>query len=399
MHKSDTPQAEGIRPAAERSHQENSSRRLLFVTPRYTPLTGGVETHVEQVARRLAAAGLDVHVLTTRPPDTPAQEIYDGVCIQRVGYWPAGSDLYFAPEMRRVIQTGGWDLVHVQSYHTLVAPLAMWSALKAGIPYVATFHGGGNSSALRSSVRGLQQAALAPLLRRAERLVAVARFEIPLFSQRLDIPKEKFAWIPNGADLPALPEGPAPSRTGTRIASVGRLERYKGHQRILAALPEILKERPDAHLWIAGSGPYESELRSLAEELGVEDRVEISSVPAHDRQRMAQELSEVDLVVLLSEYETHPIAVLEALAFKRPVLVADTSGMSELSQKGWVRAVPLESSPEQIARAALEQIEHPIQPENLQIPTWDECAAGLLALYESIWEKEKEGLREEAVHA
>jgi glycosyltransferase involved in cell wall biosynthesis len=389
MHKSSTPQAEGIHSAAESSHQENGSHRLLFVTPRYTPLMGGVETHVEQVALRLAAAGLDVHVLTTRPPDTPAQEIRDGVCIHRVGYWPAGSDLYFAPEMRRVIQTGGWDLVHVQSYHTLVAPLAMASALRAGIPYVVTFHGGGNSSTLRSRVRSIQQAALAPLLRRAERLVAVASFEIPHFSQRLGIAQEKFTLIPNGADLPALPDGPAPGRNGTRIASVGRLERYKGHQRIIAALPHILKERPDAHLWIAGSGPYEDDLKRLAEKLGVAERVEIRAVPPQERERMARELAQVDLFVLLSEYETHPIAVLEALAFKRPVLVVDTSGMSELSQKGWARAVPLESSPEQVARAALEQIEHPIQPENLEIPTWDDCARGLLALYESIWEKDR----------
>ena len=46
---------------------------------------------------------------------------------------------------------------------------------------------------------------------------------------------------------------------------------------------------------------------------------------------MAEELSQAALVVLLSEYETHPIAVLEAVALGRPALVAATSGLSESS--------------------------------------------------------------------
>jgi glycosyltransferase involved in cell wall biosynthesis len=299
--------------------------------------------------------------------------------------WPSDRDYYLAPDVARVVAGGGWEIVHCQSYHTLVPPLAMLAALRARIPYVVTFHGGGHSSRLRTALRGAQRVLLRPLLARADRLVAVARFEIPFYSRALGVPTDRFVYIPNGIDL----GGPAPAERppvdGALIASVGRLERYKGHHRILAALPAILAARPDARLWIAGVGPYESELRRLADRLGVADRVEIRAIPADDRTAMAAELSRAAVVTLLSEYETHPLAAMEAIALGRPTLVADTSGLSELASRGLATAIPLHSSPRRVAAAVLEQLRRPATPPaRLEVPTWDDCAADLLTLYRSV---------------
>ena len=357
--------------------------RVLMVTPRFFPAIGGVETHVDQVARRMAQAGAVVTVLTTdRSGTLPRREERDGVTIERVRAWPAERDYYFAPGVCRVIARGDWDLVHCQSYHTFVAPLAMLAALRAGLPYVVTFHGGGHSSRLRNAIRGAQWAALRPLLARATRLVAIAQFEIALYGQRLRLPPERFVFIPNGADLPVAPQ-PLPGG-GPLIASVGRLERYKGHQRVIAALPKVVEQCPDVRLRIVGTGPYEPELRRLAQKLGVAQRVEIGGIAPTDRQGMAAVLGSAALVALLSEYETHPIAALEALAVGRPVLVADSSGLGELAAQGLARAVPLGSSSAQVAAAILEQLRQPLVPPSIALPTWDDCATQLLALYHSI---------------
>ncbi len=225
---------------------------------------------------------------------------------------------------------------------------------------------------------------LRPFLARADKLIAISDFEIPLFSERLRLSEEQFVLIPNGADLPNLAEGETVPVEEGLIVSIGRLEQYKGHHRVITALPKILEQRPDAHLWIAGAGPYESKLRELARQLGVAHRVDIHAIPASDRQRMAQELSKAALVVLLSEFETHPIAILEAVSLGRPVLVADTSGLSELAQKGLARAIPLKSTSSQIANAIVEQLQLPQKPVKVNLPTWDECATGLLSLYSDI---------------
>src|SRR5690242_16353310 len=103
--------------------------RVLFVTPRYFPYIGGVENHVYQVASRLVRVGVDTTVLTTdHTGQLPAAERVQGIKVRRVRAWPAKEDYYFAPDIYRIITQERWDIVHVQSYHTFVAPIAMLAA-------------------------------------------------------------------------------------------------------------------------------------------------------------------------------------------------------------------------------------------------------------------------------
>ena len=218
-----------------------------MVTPRSPLSQGGVERHVMEVSRRIVAAGAAVEVLCTEPGARGvAERGARGVRIRTVPAWPANRDWCLAPRLWREMSRRPWDVVHVQSYHTFVAPLAMLRALWLRIPYVVTFHGGGHSSEARNRARGLQRRLLRPLLRRASRLVAVARFEIDEYGEELGLPPERFVFIPNGTDLAfsdaansnGAPDGPP------AIASIGRLERYKGHHRVLAAFPTCSPASP-----------------------------------------------------------------------------------------------------------------------------------------------------------
>lgn len=359
-----------------------------MVTPHYLPHVGGVEQHVHEVATRIAASGrASVEVITTGAELGLAPTGTDGpVALTRLRALPKGRDWLLAPELPRRLRAEPWDVIHLQSYHTLIAPLTMATAARLGVPYVVTFHGGGSSSPVRHGARDLQRRLLGPLLRRAAALVAVAQFEVTEYGGRLGIPAERFALIPNGVDLPDPgPRDPAADAPpGPLIASVGRLERYKGHHRVIEALPHVLRERPGARVWIAGSGPYEAELRALAARLGVEDRVEIGAVPPDRRAEMARRLRASDLVVLLSDFETHPIAALEALSLQRPLLVATGSGLGELADRGLARSVDPAAAPDVIARAMLRELDDPLSPAALDLPTWDDCAAELLALYTRI---------------
>ena len=366
-----------------------NSLRLLLVSARYSPYLGGVETHVYEVGRRLAQAGVHVTVLTTDPSGRlPTVEESNGIQIQRVRAWPTNKDYYFAPAIYRIITRGRWDLVHCQGYHTMVAPLAMLAALRANVPYVVTFHSGGHSSRFRNALRGLQRMMLRPLLRRAQKLISVAEFEADFFREHLRFPSERFLVIPNGAHLPQVSEYTEgitdEASNDSLIVSIGRLERYKGHQRVIAALRKVQERVPNVRLRILGAGPYESALQKMARDLGVAERVEIRAVPPDDRSSMASLIARADLVTLLSEYESQGIAVLEALALHRPVLVADTSGLREFVNRGLARAVPLESTPEEVAAAVVDQLRQPLVPVNFELPTWDDCAANLLALYQTV---------------
>lgn len=360
-----------------------SSLRLLLVTARYFPYMGGIETHTYEVARRLARRQVEVTVLTSDPSGqlAPYEEV-EGIQIRRVKAWPADRDYYFAPGIRRVIREKQWDVIHSQGCHTFVPPFAMWGAQEMGLPYVVTFHTGGHSSRLRNSIRGLQWTLLQPLLTRASRWVGVSEYEANYFKNRLHLPTNRLSVIPNGSDLPRLSH-PVSVEPGL-IISPGRLEEFKGHQRVIAALPQIIAQVPNAHLLILGSGPYERDLRQLVEQLELGDRVEIRSIPPSQREVMAATLARATLVVLLSEAESHPVAVMEALLLGRPVLAADTTGLHELGERGLVQTLPLESSGDETAQAIANGLRQPFQPKAVRLPSWDDCANQLLELYQSV---------------
>ena len=231
--------------------------RILIVTPRDPRTQGGVERHVAEVARRHAAAGHEVTVLCgDAEGDAPRTERRDGYEVRVLPAHPRGRDWFLVPRLWREMRRARPEIVHVQSYHTLVPPLAMLRALRLRVPYVLTFHGGGHSSGARNRARTAQRRVQRPLLARAAKLVAVARFEIAEYGEELRLGPEHFALIPNGTDL-SFAAG-EPDRTGPpTVASVGRLERYKGHHRVIEAFPETLRRRPDARLQIVGTGPYE----------------------------------------------------------------------------------------------------------------------------------------------
>lgn len=358
---------------------------VLMVTPRYHPFSGGVETHVAEVSARLARHGFNVSVLTTNPHGSLLQsEVLDGINVCRVRTWSGSGDFYFAPAIYSGIDAANCDLLHVQSYHTFVAPLAMVAALRWKLPYVLTFHGGGHSSRLRHAARPIQRRALRPLIRRAARLVAVAPFEVDQYSAELKLRRSQFVVIPNGSDLRLVNVGaPSPSAPPL-IVSIGRLERYKGHQRVIAAFPRVQKRYPDAHLWIAGTGPYEDRLKRQIARLGLEESVEIRAIPPGEREKLAQELSKAALICVLSEFESHPIAALEALALGRRLLVSDAPGLRELAHQGLVHVIPLRASSETVAAAIVEGLSTPHVQTEIRLPTWDTCAASLASLYRTV---------------
>ena len=112
------------------SDRPTRALRILMVTPRYLPEMGGIETHVREVGSRLAAHH-SVQVLTTdRSRTLPPHETQAGMRIRRVAAWPRRADYYLAPGIWREIMRSDCDVIHIQGYHTLVAPLAMLAAVR-----------------------------------------------------------------------------------------------------------------------------------------------------------------------------------------------------------------------------------------------------------------------------
>jgi glycosyltransferase involved in cell wall biosynthesis len=354
---------------------------ILVVTPNYLPTMGGVETHIYETTYRLPALGFSPRILTAdRTRSLPATEEIRGTPVQRVPAYPSNRDWLFAPGAVGAVSRTDAALVHIQSVATAVAPLAMIGAVRSRKPFVVTFHTGGHSSALRRLLRSTQWRTLGPLLRRATKLVAVSEFEIELFARALHIPRSRFALIPNGSDLPKpLCSGRPAVTDGLKVVSVGRLEKYKGHHRVIEAIPELRRRCPGASLTIVGSGPYDAELHKQATSLGLDECVSFETFPPSDRQGLADLLASSHVVALLSDYEAHPLTVMEALAVGTPVLASDTTGFAELGRANLIRTIPSRSSPADVATAIAATSE--TSPPVLPLPSWDDCAEQLAEVY------------------
>lgn len=342
-----------------------------------------METHTQEVVKRLAAEW-DITVLTTDPSgELPTRERRrDGVMIARVPAYPRKGDLFLAPRIPEFIARGRWDLIHCQGYHTLVPPLAMLAAMMLGTNFLISLHSGGHASAIRRAIRRPQHLVLRPLISRAQRIIAVSRFERDAFAASLGISRRRFAIIPNGADMPTPRPQPIPGASPL-IVSVGRLERYKGHHRIVDAMPHILAREPAAMLVIAGSGPQEGELRRRAQALGVATRVRIAPIKPDDRQAMSDLLGAASVVAVLSQYESHGLAAVEAAGLGRPLVVSDATALRDLVRRGEARGVPLAATPKAIAASLLDEADRPPRTHDAP-PTWDECAAALAVCYRQI---------------
>jgi hypothetical protein len=58
--------------------------------------------------------------------------------------------------------------------------------------------------------------------------------------------------------------------------------------------------------------------------------------------------------------------------------------LGELAERGLARAIDPSVDPERLAAAILRELRDPLVPDRVAFPTWDDCAAALLALYRQV---------------
>lgn len=115
-----------------------------------------------------------------------------------------------------------------------------------------------------------------------------------------------------------------------RLLLVGRLSQAKRPDVALHVLKAVRERHPAAELHIVGGGPEEGAVRELVRELGVEASVRLLG----RRDEVASVLAEADCLLLTSDWEGCPIAVLEAMAAGVPVVSTDVGGVPELVVDG-----------------------------------------------------------------
>lgn len=298
--------------------------KIAQVCPRYFPDIGGVETDVKEISERLVSEGHDVEVITTDPSGKlKKKDMINGVKVTRFKSFAPGNAYYFAPQIYLYLKNHKYDVIHAHSYHALPALFAAISERKKKFVFSPYYHGGGHTP-FRNLLHKPYKLFGKMIFSRADTVICISEYEKRLVESDFNV-AEKTIKIPNGLNLSEFENLKRQKNESDEkiILYVGRLEEYKGVQYIINCLPEL----DNCRLIVVGKGPYEDELRLLAEKLRVSERIEwLKDVP---RKKLIECYFSSDVFVMLSKKEAYGITVAEALISNTPCIVANGSALSE----------------------------------------------------------------------
>lgn len=180
----------------------------------------------------------------------------------------------------------------------------------------------------------------------------------------------KVTVIPNAVDLERFTLGGVPdpqlaSRlgpAGTRVLGfIGSFYAYEGLSLLFQALPKMLAGMPDVRLLLVGGGPQEADLKQLAAELNIADKVIFTGRVPHDQVQRYYDLVDIFVYPRLSMRLTElvtPLKPLEAMAQGRLVLASDVGGHRELIRQGENGMLFRAGDADALAESALDLLAH-----------------------------------------
>ena len=295
---------------------------------------GGVETHVENIATRLAARGHDVTVFCRsrlRDAQAPgANGIYRGVHLLYRGsvntkHLDAASHTFLSA--LEASCRHGFDLVHLHGIGPAAfAPVAGLFGRKV----VTTFHAldwrqvkwvGRAKSFLRHGE--------AVGARRSDGVIAVSRLMQAHVQAAHGV---EATYIPNGASLPLAPVSPAPLarwglEPGGYLLTVGRIIPDRDVETLLRAFARLRDRYPELRLVVVGSETPRTSYSATLERMAGERVVFTGDVFGADLEAL---YAHCLLYVLASRVEGLPITVCEAMAHGRPLVLSDIPENAEV---------------------------------------------------------------------
>jgi len=354
--------------------RDHASGRTLLISELFLPRVGGTSTWFYEVYRRYPRG--EAVILTDYQPGDEAVDKDLPLPIHRVPMRMTDWGFLRPGSAGRYLALGltAWRVVRahrVQAVHCArVMPEGVIAYLLrriAGVPYCLYAHGEEIGTA-RSSRQLTVLMRLA--YRAAHRIIANADNTRRLLREA-GVPDSRIVVIHPGVDTDRFrPSDGAPlarqrlGLDGRRILlSVGRLQRRKGHDMAIRALPAIATAIPTLRYVIVGTGEEEARLRGLAAELGVAELVQFVGYVAGER--LPEYYQSCDVFIMPNREETNQdvegfgMVFLEAGACGKPVIGGRSGGAGEAIVDGETGLLVDGESPRAIADAALSLLSDP----------------------------------------
>jgi len=314
--------------------------KILIINSEYPPIGGGAGNASAHIAARFAHMGHEIAVVTSRFGKLPHLEQRQNLTLHRIPCLRQKQDRSNPFEqLVFLISASIWTLGMVPrfkpnatlAFFGVPSGAIAWLLKRVfGIPYIVSLRGG-DVPGFRPYDFQRYHKILSPFLhliwKDASAIVANSnglRALANVFDARFEIPI-----IPNGVNLQ---EYAAEVRAWSppRLLSVGRLVHQKGLDLAMHALAEL--KDLEWEWCIAGDGPQINVLISLANELGIQDRITFPGWRSHAE--LVECYKGSNLFLFPSRHEGMPNVVLEAMASGLPVVASRIAGNEELVLDG-----------------------------------------------------------------
>ncbi|MFH2010234.1 MAG: glycosyltransferase [bacterium] len=329
--------------------------RILHLYKAYPPIKGGIENTIELLAEAQAAAGHDVTVLVSSGGPRPHTESLSGVRVIRAARLLELASTPLSPALPLHLLRRRADIAHVHSPYppAEVANLLCGRARRT----VITYH----SDVVRQQrILRLYAPLLGYVLQRADRIFPTSEpyLRRSKFLQRV---ADRCQVIPLGIRLAPFQSPDATQAARFRLAwssgaggvsrpvvlFVGRLRAYKGLPYLLRAVTRL-----DANLAIVGDGPEYRSLRTLAEALGLADRVHFAGHLPDEELPAAYQAADVFALPSHLPSEAFGLVMVEAMASGLPVVCTELgTGTSVVNRHQETGLVVPPADPEALAGA------------------------------------------------
>ncbi len=390
--------------------------RILMVLDHSFP----PDIRVENEARTLVKAGFEVTILAIGPDSRPVLDQLHGVRIRRdivpnrIRNWMRGlAGTLSLPSLllsRRIIQAHkDWpfDVLHLHDLYLFGGGIR--AAKKLGVPLVGDLHENWvealkhwkwSSSFPRNLVvsvprwERLERAWIAEM----DRLIVVVQ-EMGQRNESLGFPADRIIEVPNTilidefASYPIDHELVEAVRSPLTVVYTGGMDIHRGLDRVISAMSRVVAERPDARLYLVGTGRVRPELEAQANKAGLSEHVIFPGWQPQPLIRSYIEAADVCLVPHRRTVNTDaglPHKLFHYMYARKPVVVTDCRPLDRIVSTERCGLVVPDGDPSAMAGAILELAADPQAAAEMgrlgheAVKTrwnWDATSAGMVAMY------------------
>jgi len=406
-------------------------RRIATISVHTSPLeqpgtgdAGGLNVYVVEVAKRLAARGVEVDIFTRAVSRDlpPVAELAPGVLVRHLAAGPfedldkadlPGQLCHFTFELLRAeaaCAPGRYDLVH--GHYWLSGQVGAVAKERWGVPFVQSMHTLGRVKNAALAAADAAEPAIrlrgeAEVVAAADRLVANTDDEAQQLIGLYDADPGRVVTINPGVDLAVFRPGSQQlarqrlglPRDGVVLVFAGRVQPLKAPDIVLHAAAQMIRDDPSlaSRLTVAfvggpsGTGRADPDaLTGLAAALGIAGAVRLE--PPCPQPELAQWYQAATVVMVPSYSESFGLVAVEAQACGTPVVAASVGGLRTAVRDGFSGVLVNSRDPRSYARAVRDLLAEPAALARLARGArehasrfgWSETVDALLRMYGAV---------------